>query len=335
MAFDFILMLTANDQTIPDAAVRLDQALEGGVRHVGFKDIGLPFAELKGLAATIRAAGGRSYLEVVSLDQEQELASARAAIDLDVDCLLGGTRAHEVTEVIRHHPIRYYPFAGTISGHPSVLGGTEEEIVASARRLADLEFVHGLDLLAYRYVGDVPNLMRRVCSAVAKPVIMAGSIDREERVLAAAEAGAAGFTVGTAALEESFPVEETGFVPQVRALQEITSRARARSTAPRRLAVVAHDNRKAHLRAWVLRHAKALRGHRLICTGGTGAMIVEALPGQTVQRLQRRGSRWRPAAAGRADRNRRTRRDCILRGPQRAARRRCRFAGADAACDCS
>ena len=146
--------------------------------------------------------------------------------------------------MIRHHPIRYYPFAGAISGHPSVLEGTEEEIVASARRLADLEFVHGLDLLAYRYAGDVPSLMRRVCRAVAKPVIMAGSIDREERVLAAAEAGAAGFTVGTAALAEAFPAEGAGLVAQVRALQEITAARRARSTAPRRLAVVAHDQPK-------------------------------------------------------------------------------------------
>jgi methylglyoxal synthase len=290
MAFDFILMLTASDRTIPDAPARLEEALEGGVRHIGFKDVGLPVAELRGLAAAIRAAGGRSYLEVVSLDEEQELTSARAAIDLDVDCLLGGTRADAVIELIRHHPIRYYPFAGAISGHPSVLEGTEEEIVASARRLADLEHVHGLDLLAYRYGGDVPRLMRRVCHAVTKPVIVAGSIDREERVLATAEAGAAGFTVGTAAVEGAFPAESTGFASQVLALQVITTRARFHATAPRRLAIVAHDNRKAHLRAWVLRHAKALAGHRLICTGGTGAMIVEAVAGLSVQRLQR-GSR--------------------------------------------
>ena len=287
MAFDFILMLTANDRTIPDAPARLVEALEGGVRHIGFKDVGLPIAELRGLAETIRAAGGRSYLEVVSLDEEKELASARAAVELDVDCLLGGTRAHIVTEVIRDHPIRYYPFPGHITGHPSILEGTEEEIVASARRLADLEHVHGLDLLAYRHHGDVPELMRRVCGAVSKPVVMAGSIDREERVIAAAESGAAGFTVGTAALEEAFPAETAGFAAQVRTLLEITTRARSRSTAPRRLAVVAHESRKSHLRAWVLRHSKALAGHRLICTGGTGAMITEAVPGLLVQRLQR------------------------------------------------
>ena len=287
MAFDFILMLTSGDRTIPDARARLDEALEGGVRHIGFKDVGLPLADLHGLAQAIRSAGGRSYLEVVSLDEDSELASARAAVDLDVDCLLGGTRAQAVTEVTRRHPLRYYPFPGRITGHPSVLEGSVEAIADSARALADLEHVHGLDLLAYRHVGDVPDLMRAVCRAVAKPVIMAGSIDREDRILAAAEAGAAGFTVGTAALDGAFPAEAAGFIGQIHAILEMTARARARSTAPRRLALSAHDTRKTHLKAWVLRHRRVLSRHRLICTGGTGRMLAEAAPDLDIHRLQR------------------------------------------------
>lgn len=289
MAFDFILMLTADDRTIPDARARLDEALEGGVRHIGFKDVGLPLADLTELAKAIRAAGGRSYLEVVSLDAESELASARAAIDLDVDCLLGGTRAEEVTRLTRHHPVRYYPFPGRITGHPSVLEGPGEAIVASAKRLADLEHVHGLDLLAYRFGGDVPELMAQVCKAVDKPVIMAGSIDSEARVRDVARAGASGFTVGTAALAGAFPADGPGFSGQVRAILTMTARARAMSSAPRRLALAAHDTRKAQLRAWVSRHARALEDHKLICTGGTGRMITETSPTLTVTRLQRGG----------------------------------------------
>lgn len=287
MAFDFILMLTSNDRTIPDARARLDEALEGGVRHIGFKDVGLPVEELRAIAGAIRAAGGRSYLEVVSLDEERELDSARAAVDLDVDCLLGGTRADLVTDVIRDHPVRYYPFPGRITGHPSVLEGAIEEIAESAKRLADLEHVHGLDLLAYRHTGDVEALMQAVCGAVDKPVIMAGSIDSEDRIAATAAAGAAGFTVGTAALDGVFPAESTDFPDQVRAILQMTGRARAASTAPRRIAMVAHDTRKAHLKAWVRRHAQGLAGHRLICTGGTGRMIVEGFPGLSVRRVQR------------------------------------------------
>ncbi len=227
MAFDFILMLTADDRTVADAPARLAEALTAGVRHIGFKDVGLPLAELAGLAAAIRAAGGRSYLEVVSLAAREERASAEAAVALGVDCLLGGTRPEVVAEVLRGSPVRYYPFAGPVSGHPSVLSGSEAEIVASARRLGALEAVDGLDLLAYRYAGDVPRLMRAVCRAVAKPVIVAGSIDREARAVASAEAGAAGFTVGTAALAGAFPAASPGFAGQLRALQDIALRARA------------------------------------------------------------------------------------------------------------
>ena len=289
MSFDFILMLTENDRTIPDANARLEEALEGGARHIGFKDIGLPLEELRSLARTIRDAGGRSYLEVVSLDEDSELASARAAVELDVDCLLGGTRATKVTQVTRDHPLRYYPFPGRISGHPSVLEGPIEDILASARALTDLEHVHGLDLLAYRFSGDVPGLMREVAGAVTKPMIVAGSIDSKNRIDAVAASGARGFTVGTAAFSGAF---ETGasFVEQVRSILAITAKAQTLCTAPRRFALVAHDERKSHLRAWVLRHRTALAGHHLICTGGTGALISESCPELKVRRLQR-GSR--------------------------------------------
>ena len=75
MAFDFIFMLTSNDRTIPDARARLEEALEGGVRHIGFKDVGLPFEELRGLAQAIRAAGGRSpVLSPLCLSEEMTRA---------------------------------------------------------------------------------------------------------------------------------------------------------------------------------------------------------------------------------------------------------------------
>jgi methylglyoxal synthase len=289
MAFDFILMLTENDRTIADARARLDEALEGGVRHIGFKDVGLPLPDLRALATAIRDAGGRSYLEVVSLDADSEMASARAAVDLDVDVLLGGTRAEDVTAITRHHPIRYYPFPGRITGHPSVLEGPGSDIVASARALAALEHVHGLDLLAYRYTGDVPALMADVSAAVAKPVIVAGSIDRAERVEAVATSGAQGFTVGTAALAGAFRAESDGFAGQVRAIMAITARAQAMSTAPRRIALVAHDTRKTHLSAWVTRHAGQLARHRIVCTGGTGRVLARTTPELSIDRLQRGG----------------------------------------------
>ena len=216
MASDFIFMLTRSDRTISDAHERVPDALRAGVCHIGFKDVGLPFATLRRLADTIRATGAKLYLEVVSLDARSEEASARAAVALGVDVLMGGTCPQVVLPVLAGTGIRYYPFPGKVVGHPSVLTGRPDAIVASARRLAAMDGVHGLDLLAYRFPGDGPDLIGRVCRAVApKPVVVAGSIDRPERIAAVIAAGAAGFTVGTAALDGVFPACSTALADQL------------------------------------------------------------------------------------------------------------------------
>ena len=206
MGPDFIFMLTRADSTIADAEARLPEALAAGVRHVGFKDVGLPAAALRRLTDAIRRAGATCYLEVVSLDAASEAASARMAVDLSVDVLMGGVRPEAVTPIIAGTPIRYYPYPGEVVGHPCILAGTQAATLQSARRLLATPGVDGLDLLAYRFAGDAEGLMRAVCQAAAgRPVVVAGSLDRAERLAAVVSAGASAFTVGTAALEGVFP----------------------------------------------------------------------------------------------------------------------------------
>src|SRR5258708_10776354 len=149
---EFIFMLTRNDVTVPDAVRHANEAAKiKGISIIGFKDVGLPFDTLHAVVDTIRANGRTVAMEVVSLDEDDERRSAEAAVRLNVDLLLGGTRPQIVSDVIRDSDIRYFPFPGTIVGHPSVLSGTKEEIVRSAERLAAMPGVHGLDLLAYRW----------------------------------------------------------------------------------------------------------------------------------------------------------------------------------------
>jgi 4-hydroxythreonine-4-phosphate dehydrogenase len=223
---DFIFMLTNKDRTIPDAMERLQEVIGSGVRHIGFKDVGLPFDQLQTLAAAIKAAGAKLYLEVVSLDAESERRSAEAAVKLGVDVLMGGTRPEIVLPLIKETNIQYYPFPGEIAGHPSVLKGTIETIANSAKRLAAIDGVHGLDLLAYRFEGDVPHLIKEVVSAAApKPVIIAGSIDRAERFKAVLDGKAAGFTVGTAALDGVFAAKSRSLPDQLEAIQVLLSDA--------------------------------------------------------------------------------------------------------------
>ncbi len=224
--YDFIFMLTRNDQTVSDAAEHLDTAIACGLKHIGFKDIGLPFSELRELAGRIRESGATAYLEVVSLDAKSEATSARAALKIGVDRLMGGTRPHVVVPIIKDAGIGYYPFPGTIVGHPSVLKGSKEQIVESAVKLAAMDGVTGLDLLAYRWTEqDIEGMIDAVCSAVAVPVVVAGSIDSADRIKAVARAGAAGYTIGTAALDGRFPAAASDLKSQLEAIVAATENA--------------------------------------------------------------------------------------------------------------
>jgi phosphoribosylformimino-5-aminoimidazole carboxamide ribonucleotide (ProFAR) isomerase len=77
--------------------------------------------------------------------------------------------------------------------------------------------VDGINLLAYRYDGDVPELVRGVAAATSLPLICAGSVDSVERIGALRDLGVWAFTVGTAALDGVF-VPGKGLEDQLRAV---------------------------------------------------------------------------------------------------------------------
>lgn len=99
--------------------------------------------------------------------------------------------------------VRYYPFPGRVHGHPSILDGAVDEIVAHARQL-EAHGVHGMDLLTYRYTGDAPRLLREVVKITSLPIVSAGSITSYDRINEVWQAGAWGFTVGSAFFEGRF-----------------------------------------------------------------------------------------------------------------------------------
>jgi hypothetical protein len=201
---EFIFMLTHSDRTVPNARAVYDEIRSTAVRYVGFKDIGLPISELRALAGAIRADGREVMLEVVSEDPADELRSIGAALEIGVDWLLGGTHPDAALEVIAGTPMRYCPFPGRVIGHPSQLRGTIDEIAADAAALTTRPGVHGLDLLAYRYDGDVEALTAAVNGRASGPVIAAGSVDSLERIAALARIGVWGFTIGGAIFDGRF-----------------------------------------------------------------------------------------------------------------------------------
>jgi len=200
---DLIVMLTHHDQTVSNALELFNQLKEAPVTHWGFKDVGLPPEKMKEVVAAMKTAGKTTYLEVVSLSEEEGLRGARLAVELGFDILMGTVFFPSIADYLRDKPIRYYPFPGHIHSHPSILEGTIPEIVAHAQKL-EAYGAHGLDLLTYRYTGDAPRLLREVVQATSIPIVSAGSIATYDRILEVWEAGAQAFTIGSAFFESQF-----------------------------------------------------------------------------------------------------------------------------------
>jgi uncharacterized protein related to proFAR isomerase len=202
---EFIFMLTHHDRTLERALDVYDDIRDLPLRYVGFKDVGVPHATLRELARRMHDDGRQVMLEVVSERAEDELRSIAAAVDIGVDWVLGGTHADEGLEAIGGASVKYCPFPGRVIGHPSLLRGTIDEIAQSAHDLTARDGVYGLDLLAYRYDGDVEAMIAAVLERASGPVIAAGSVDSVERINTLGRLGVWGFTIGGAIFEGRLP----------------------------------------------------------------------------------------------------------------------------------
>jgi hypothetical protein len=200
---EFILMLTYNDTTVMDALKIFRECKDTPVTHWGFKDVGLPPEEMKALVHEMKDANKTTYLEVVSLSEEEGLRGAKLAVEAGFDILMGTVFFDSILDALKDKPIKYYPFPGHIFGHPSIMDGTIEEVVAHAC-LLESKGVPGMDLLSYRYTGDARRLLTEVVKATRVPIVSAGSIDSYRRMAEVWQAGAWGFTIGSALFDKKF-----------------------------------------------------------------------------------------------------------------------------------
>lgn len=205
---EFIFMLTQQDVTVPNAIEIFKEIKGTGVKLIGFKDVGLPKVELMKLVKLMKKEKMKTFIEVVSGSEEENLRSAKTAIELGVDYLIGGTYVKETLPVIKGTRIKYFPYIGKIIGHPCLLRGTVEEIVEDGRKVEKLG-VDGINLLGYRYDGDVVKLIASVKKTVNIPLIVAGSINSFERVREMAKLDVWAFTIGAAILEKKFVPDGT------------------------------------------------------------------------------------------------------------------------------
>jgi NAD(P)H-dependent flavin oxidoreductase YrpB (nitropropane dioxygenase family) len=196
-------MLTKNDLTIQNALDVFDEIKDTGVRHIGFKDIGLPMDKLKILVQRMKKQDMRTYLEVVSESEEANVKSVKSALELGVDNLIGGSYVEQTLKLMKGKKLGFFPYIGKIVGHPCLLRGSIEEIVADGKKKKAMG-IDGINLLAYRYDGNVEELITSVQKAVKVPLIVAGSIDSFERVRRMKDLKVDGFTIGGAILDKKF-----------------------------------------------------------------------------------------------------------------------------------
>jgi hypothetical protein len=214
---DFIFMLTRDDQTVEDALDVLDAIRPLGLRHIGFKDVGVPPEVLRELNRNIKAQGAISYLEVVGTTPEACLRSVRVGLEIGVDRLLGGTDADAALRILEGSGIDYYPFPGFPSGHPTVLGGGPEDVAAHCQAFV-AKGCAGVDLLAYRASHAEPlDLVRAARRGLGgRTLIVAGSVDQPARIAALAAAGADAFTIGSAVFKGAFSPRKGALLSQLR-----------------------------------------------------------------------------------------------------------------------
>lgn len=198
-----MVMLTNDDLTVRNAYELFDRYKNTKAQFWGFKEKPLPPDEMKQLYVYMKECGKTTALEVVAYTEAECLEGAQMAVDCGCDILMGTLYYDSVSALCRANNLRYMPFVGNISGRPSVLSGSIDQMVASARRCLE-KGVYGFDLLGYRYVDDAAELIRRFVAEVDAPVCIAGSVNSFQRLDELKQAVPWAFTIGSAFFDNAF-----------------------------------------------------------------------------------------------------------------------------------
>lgn len=206
-------MLVQNDQTVSNALEVFQKNKQAKTNGWGCKDIGISPNDIKELVKEMKKTGKKVYLEIMADTVDDCRTSAKFAVDCDFDVALGGHYDQQVASVLANSNIEYYPFIGDLAGTPRVLQGTIEEIVQEAISVANKE-VTGITMAVYRFKGDQEKLLQELVANINKPIIVAGSVNTEERIKQLAKAKISGITIGTSFFKQDF-IKNAGFEENV------------------------------------------------------------------------------------------------------------------------
>ena len=200
---ELIAMLTHNDCTVENAYKIFVQCKNSKAKFWGFKEKPLPLSQMKELYAYMKKCGKTTFLEVVEYTEKKCLEGAKIALECGCDILMGTHFFDSVNEFCKKNNLKYMPFVGKVTGRPSVLEGTVEEMIDEANKYIE-KGVYGIDLLGYRYTEDPVSLNKKFVSQVKAPVCIAGSINSYKRLDEIKDATPWTFTIGSAFFENKF-----------------------------------------------------------------------------------------------------------------------------------
>lgn len=198
-----VVMLTKDDLTVSHAADIFAACKDSLATCWGMKEQPLPLAEMAKLYAYMKACGKTTFLEVVATTEEEGMEGAEAAAYCHCDFLLGTIFSDRINRFCQEHQIKYMPFVGQVSGRPSVLKGSIEEMIAEAQSYIQ-KGVYGIDLLGYRFTGDIAQLNHTFMEQVPAPICLAGSIDSFARLDEVKAVSPWAFTIGSAFFNHQF-----------------------------------------------------------------------------------------------------------------------------------
>ena len=211
-----VVMLTKDDCTVNNAFEIFENCKTSKAEFWGFKEEPLPAEEMKRLFGYMKECGKTTALEVVQYDEKAGLEGARLAHECGCDYLMGTVYFPSIHSYCRENGLKYMPFVGKVSERPSILEGSIDSIISEAKDYA-AKGVDGIDLLGYRYTGDMQELNRRLIKEVDILVCVAGSVDSYARLDELLEWAPWSFTVGGAFFDNAFG---DGFSEQINTVCE-------------------------------------------------------------------------------------------------------------------
>ena len=203
MKNELIVMLTYNDLTVKNAYQIFEECKESKAKLWGFKDSGIPLSEMKELFLYMKKQGKTTFLEVVEYTEELGLLGAQMALECGCDILMGTVFFDSINDFCKKNGLKYMPFVGNVYNRPSILDGTIESIINQANEYLD-KGVYGVDVLAYRFVGNIEQLIKRISTEVSGPICIAGSIGSYEQLDLIKSHAPWSFTIGSAFFDNKF-----------------------------------------------------------------------------------------------------------------------------------